>query len=420
MVDARFQFHFFPASLVFSGALVGIHTIAAAQPQGGRDIAIRAVAAIGDVDGDAVSDLVAFEAGNTDSELVVRSGRDGHVVRRVPCSATLIQLVSAGDLDHDDSADFLAFHWEDVTLAEGSLVSIRDLASQRGKLELVSGRTAERCVVLEHLGPEGFGRSMTVLRSRTNGEPLVAIGAPGSVFFEGPPYVSIVSVPSGREVQRLASPAKPDQRSWRDEFGTSLASVADPNRGRRLLVGAPGRAGGRGAVDAFACDGFELVWSAEGPDPERGLGRTILEVGDVDGDGIGDAVAAAVHFKVVLLSGADGRTLWKRMGPWNGTRVDGWGDSLALFTDRDGDGYRDLAVGHFEGWDELDGDGVAILSIRTGELLEELAKGEQTLVAGPAVGPFATDARLIVAHPFTGVIHQFAGQRGSPVFTVSR
>jgi hypothetical protein len=434
MVHGHWLTHILVRSLIPTGMLVVIRAVAVAQLANQRDIAIYSVAAHGDVDGDAVSDFVAcevdkLEGGQSSVELVVRSGRDGHAIHRLPVAVPPTQIVCAGDLDGDEVADLLVlwmggeFYTYDVAnRPNGYTLSVRDVDSRRARLELVSGKTAERRLILDRVDDEEhFGRSMTLLRSRKDGGLLAAIGAPGPVLSESTAFVSLVDLRSGAEVGRLKGREVKGETSSSDGFGTALASVADPAKGRRrLLVGAPDRSDRLGAVDAFASDTLELVWSAEGTEVGHDLGGTILEVGDVDGDGVGDAVASSVHCRVDLLSGADGKSLWHRKGPWQGTRMDGWGDTLALVTDWNGDGYRDLAVGHFEGLDEQDGDGVAILSIRTGEALAELAKGEQTLVAGPALGPLATDFRLIVAHPFTGVIHQFSAERRSPAFTVSR
>jgi len=79
-------------------------------------------------------------------------------------------------------------------------------------------------------------------------------------------------------------------------------------------------------------------------------GRTVLSVGDLDGDGFGDLATTSTAFPIVVQifrGGASGPSLGPAFEP---TVPDGLAEgAIAGLGDVDGDGYADLALGHWSG-----------------------------------------------------------------------
>jgi hypothetical protein len=143
-------------------------------------------------------------------------------------------------------------------------------------------------------------------------------------------------------------------------LGAQVALVdADGDGLDDLLLGAPGADGdllGSGAVDLYWNTGTTFdaaaAWQVFGEVPYEHLGMRLAAVGDVDGDGFDDLVAAApLHDGP---NGADGVVRWF---PGSATGLSGaaWtlegaesgelGRGLAALGDVDGDGFDDFAIG---------------------------------------------------------------------------
>ncbi len=133
-----------------------------------------------------------------------------------------------------------------------------------------------------------------------------------------------------------------------------------------------------------------LVGSTPAGPAGRGLGTVLAALGDVDGDGIPDAVAGAPVGDgegdgVFAVSGADGGVLWRRAGSGN------FGAALAV-GDFDGDTLPDLVVGAPGVQSPGGGRGVIRFLRRDGDdwLQLEAAQGRQignALAAGRFGGP---------------------------------
>lgn len=147
-----------------------------------------------------------------------------------------------------------------------------------------------------------------------------------------------------------------------------------------------------GAARAYAGATGALLWSRRGRAGER-LGARVLGMGDLDGDGR-DEVAlipssqTALDFRVPIVSGATGVTLWTATSPsYNVT----FGSGL----DHDGDGRQDLLVGLPS--DALSAGRLQVYSGATGALLVEhfgAAPGVQLGLKVGALGDVDGDGRV--------------------------
>ncbi|HEX5010548.1 MAG TPA: hypothetical protein VFY71_09110 [Planctomycetota bacterium] len=170
-------------------------------------------------------------------------------------------------------------------------------------------------------------------------------------------------------------------------FGRTVAVLGDVNGDGRgdLLVAAPfdgtseasGSDGGYvGSVHALSgVDGSEL-WSAQGEEPSELFGWAIAAAGDVNGDGIPDALIGAPNHddfrgRVLVCSGDTGEVLAELFGHHPG---DHFGGALSAAGDVDDDGHADIAIGAWNEGDSLPGQGMLrILSGANGaQLLEVL------------------------------------------------
>ena len=163
-----------------------------------------------------------------------------------------------------------------------------------------------------------------------------------------------------------------------DQFGISVANIGDLNQDgiNDLAVGATGdddgAADNAGTVHIFYLDrdgsvkpgGFEVFDNAFNPDPENDTGRSITNLGDLNGDGINDIAVGATGADSSLINDAGavfiifmGRTkdqittnsffrIDTNSHPdLNLSDGDLFGQSIANIGDRNGDGINDLAVG---------------------------------------------------------------------------
>ncbi len=127
---------------------------------------------------------------------------------------------------------------------------------------------------------------------------------------------------------------------------------------------------GDGRVDAYSPISGTLIWSVAGISKKEYYARPTVEVADQNADGISDFLFATRYDdhdgrdsgRVDLISGATLRPLF-RFYP-NATGVNGFGETLTLGADFNGDGIEDLVMGCGDGG-SLSND-AGIVQIRAG------------------------------------------------------
>jgi hypothetical protein len=291
-------------------------------------------------------------------------------------------VADVGDLNGDGAAD----------LALGS----PDDALGRGRVTVVSGANWSTLFsVAGALPGERFGAAIAAAGDvNADGRTDILVGAPGTLVMNG--SARVLSGANGSTLLTLVGP------SAGSRFGSAVSGAGDCNGDGKadLLVGAPGHsvlpgvgngfagtfsgsngsllnsvtgangdhlgasvsggwsisdqepaeilgctmdATGAGKIQIRKRNSFELLTTIHGPSAGSGFGASLAVLGDVNGDGKADlAVGAPGAGAVQVLSGANGSPLFAVTAPAAGT---GFGSSVARVGDSNGDGHADLAVG---------------------------------------------------------------------------
>lgn len=130
-------------------------------------------------------------------------------------------------------------------------------------------------------------------------------------------------------------------------LGAAVARVGDVNGDGRTDVAASAPNSSFGRVYIFSGLDGSILRTWTGSHSNEALGRTMTAGADFDGDGIGDVAAfgsssASLPERVLLLSSATG-AVWRTIP--SPTPSIGFGDSLCIVPDVDGDQREDLAIG---------------------------------------------------------------------------
>ena len=313
----------------------------------------RAVARAGDVDGDGVEDLAydATHAGK--AEVVVASGRDLSVLRRLDLAiATHPQaLACAGDVDADGVQDLAAVRATGL-LAVFSGASGSELAG--------FGGWSARCVA--GIGDvDGDGHDDLAL-----GDPRSIHPSEGASCWSAlPGLVRVVSGAGGALLFERAGEVLDDETCGPlgDVFGFSVCAAGDWNRDGvpDLAAGAPGAGEFQsGAVRVLSgLDGALLAeFAGLSMQSEFGIAVSGGADFDFDADGFVDLVVGEQtvgygphpsYGAAFVFSSRDGARLF---AGGTGTATIGYGRpvgpaySVAALRDFDGDGFSDVAVGN--------------------------------------------------------------------------
>jgi hypothetical protein len=135
-------------------------------------------------------------------------------------------------------------------------------------------------------------------------------------------------------------------------FGKAVAGLEDVNGDGfgDLIVGAPGRNGGRGAAFVYSGADGSTLFSYGGVAGNDAFGASVAAAGDIDGDGRGDYLVGSPGSdqgqdnggKVVAYSGQSGQVRFTFLGAQVG---DNLGSSVAGGLDLTGDSVADLILG---------------------------------------------------------------------------
>ncbi|HEX5010740.1 MAG TPA: integrin alpha [Planctomycetota bacterium] len=357
----------------------------------------QAVARIGDVDLDGVSDVAvgaphASFAGTDSGRVVVLSGADATPlfgVNGLSAGENFGSSVAGvGDVDHDGIPDLL------VGAPNASFA-----ASAAGRCYLLSG--AGGAVILARDGDNAgahLGQSVAGPGDcNGDGTPDVLVGAPGSnAFGVGAGRALLLSGALGPALVVVGGAAPGDQCG----FAVAAAGDLDGDGARDLLVGSPNASprglSHAGSVRAVSSAHGTLLHKVDGTVADGQLGASVGGLGDLDADGVDDLVAGAPYTsgelehvgRVTVYSGSDGALLQSTTGSAAGDAL-GW--SVGDAGDIDDDGRGDVLVGAIGsgGLDPGAAGTARVLSGRDGSLLAifgGVAVGDQTGAAVAGAG----------------------------------
>ncbi|MBL8840011.1 MAG: FG-GAP repeat protein [Planctomycetes bacterium] len=169
-------------------------------------------------------------------------------------------------------------------------------------------------------------------------------------YYGSYPFDEVVHVRSGADLSLLQAFQPAVQYEL---FGAALAAGVQASGAIHLAIGVPSRGGftGDGGLDLFDAATGALLFQVAGDAAStvEEYGSSIAFLGDIDGDGVGDwAVGAPGHDapladcgRVSLVSGVDGSSLQELTGTLAGQRM---GRSVLAIGDQDGDGVSELAI----------------------------------------------------------------------------
>ncbi|HVS11991.1 MAG TPA: integrin alpha, partial [Planctomycetota bacterium] len=306
------------------------------------------LAAVGDVDGDGISDLavgahLANAPGAVGCGLVrLVSGASGATIRdrRGDAGGDHMgwSVAAAGDIDHDGVGDVL-----------GGAIDDDDRGESTGSVRIWSGATGATIRTLLGAGSrEVFGWSIAGGADLDgDGTADVVVGAP---YFTITPASGVLRAHSGATGAVLWTAIG---AGTYDGFGSAVAFVGDVDGDGRsdVLVGARQPfTGGTGYAELLSgASGARIHHLSAGP-MDRRFGAALCAAGDVDYDGVADfAVAApeagvngAQSGLVRLYSGTSASTLHVYLGAGTGHL---FGSSVASGGDLTGEGGPDLLFG---------------------------------------------------------------------------
>ncbi len=237
---------------------------------------------------------------------------------------------SAGDMDGDGREDYAL-----VALGSGGL----------GRVSVYSGATRQRIYVFQGLSTnESLGRALA---------PIGDLNADGhDELLLGSPDQARVTVVQGSNGDTLWS--KSNLPASGSGLGWSVARLGDVNADGVTDVAVSAPASSPGYVLYLSGVDGAVLRTITGAHANEYLGKLIVGGADFDGDGVGDVAALGHAYgslpeHVRLFSGATGAVIQTVLAPAPSI---GFGTTLGVVPDLDGDLRPDVAVGSY-----LDGAG---------------------------------------------------------------
>lgn len=379
----------------------------------------RAVENVGDVNGDGVPDIAVGAPGshNLAGELRIHSGADGKVIHRFAGDASGIVLGRAiarlGDVDGDRRDDFL------VAAPQSDLLSLgRDLPDA-GTVQVYSGASGR---VLQRYDGKSAGEYVGKGVAGTpdlDGDqiPDFLFSSPGEDSFRG--AVQLHSGKTGLPIRTYRGEEPGGRYGWAVAAGADL----DGDGKSEIGIGAPwsslnGKVNS-GTVYLYSGASQKLLYKLHGTEAGDGFGNSVALLPDVNGDGFGELAVGAPLANpkslqdggiVYLFSGKDGALLFQYGGSQATSLL---GFSVDQAGDVDGDGKCDLLAG--SQWADANGlynpGSAVVISGATGKPLLEISGVENGQELGFAVawaGDLDQDhhADLLLGSPGA---HGFAG-----------
>ncbi|HEX5009793.1 MAG TPA: integrin alpha [Planctomycetota bacterium] len=316
------------------------------------------LAVVGDLDGDGVVDLLAGApdmdiAGHDAGAARLYSGFTGALLDTVLAAAAGAgdhfgrALVSPGDVDGDGVDDLLI----GAPQHDGT-------GTDSGRAELLSGATGALLGAWDGLPGDTLGSALAGLGDVDgDGVPDLLIGSPkADVLAKDSGLAQMISGATGAVLHDLAQ--LPCNGDAGDEFGTAVASVGDVDGDGvpDAVMSAPGDdcigyAEG-GSLWLFSGADAHELWHLNGADVGANLGVALAGPGDVDGNGVPDILVGSPLAVVPAQTGKalllDGGDGHLLLGLHGDSPGDFFGAAVAGAGDTDGDGLPDLLVGRPE------------------------------------------------------------------------
>lgn len=323
-----------------------------------------AIAGLGDIDGDGLSDYAVGAHGSSTGDVFVFSGSQGAFLYSVKSPSGSLandfgrSIAAVADLDGDAVSDFIVGDEEDRNPYSNSP------NQPQGKAFVFSGANGALIRTLENPDPDAdtfqlFGAANSGLGD-ANGDnvPDIAIGAwqqrVGEIA-EGRAF--LYSGIDGVLLHELDVPVDPDQ-TWREGnagvgFGRRIAGIGDVDGDLAgdVIVSSPGEREGKAYV--FSGASGSLLYAVEHPAPQPttiGFSRSVGAVGDVNRDSVPDFAVSdwlsdEGRGQAFIFSGIDGDLLLTLDDPQPQAFSRFGTLSLVPLGDLDGDLIPEIAIG---------------------------------------------------------------------------
>lgn len=300
----------------------------------------QCVGGLRDVSGDGVDDILVSQSLGS-STIRVLSGADGSIIH----SSGLLtpdRMSRAGDVNADGVEDYMASdeRWRPLGGDQVGMVAIWS-GADGALLRTLTGSRAQGL----------FGASIAPAGDvNADGHDDILVGSPG-YFGDVNNFARVHSGADGSILHEVFGSS-----SDADRFGCAVAGLGDLDQDGHpdFLVGASSAlANSRGTATVYSGLTGTVLHHLIGPGTSENFGRALCGTGDLDSDGIPDfAVSHINRFNddeglVTVYSGAQAAVLFMVGPPPDAAVPVSFGDPLDASGDFDGDGRRDLLVGHY-------------------------------------------------------------------------